>query len=326
MFAGYMPWGYAHESGVMKKWADKYGLTIDLVPHPDYVYSITAYANGEYDACAMTNIDALVSPAGAGVDTTAILPLDYSDGADAVVMKGGAGIKDLAGQAVFLVQYSVSHYLLNRALESAGLTEADVAIIDTPDKDIVKKFANAQVRSAVSWNPLLPALLKEPGAQNVFDSSNVPGEIIDIMAVNTATLKDNPGLGMALAGAWFEVMDLVSRKDERGAAVRAAMAKTMGADLAGLEAQFESLRFLPTPAHAAAFLESAALPAVMDSVRKFLFTHQLLGPQIASADSVGISFPGGKVLGAADNIRLRFDSEFVRKTAEGGSRPAPPQP
>ena len=30
IYVGWMPWDYAQQSGILKKWADKYGLTINL--------------------------------------------------------------------------------------------------------------------------------------------------------------------------------------------------------------------------------------------------------------------------------------------------------
>ncbi len=39
-----------------------------------------------------------------------------------------------------------------------------------------------------------------PKTTLVFDSSKIPGEILDLMVVNTQTLKDNPKLGKALVG------------------------------------------------------------------------------------------------------------------------------
>ena len=67
----------------MKKWADKYGITVDVVQINDYVESINQYTAGEYDGCAMTNMDALSIPAGGGVDTTALIVGDFSNGNDA---------------------------------------------------------------------------------------------------------------------------------------------------------------------------------------------------------------------------------------------------
>nr|WP_198536499.1 hypothetical protein [Paenibacillus sp. DMB5] len=65
IFAGWMPWGYAAEQGIVKRWADKYGIDIQVQEVPDYVASIERYSAGQFDACSMTNMDALTIPAAA---------------------------------------------------------------------------------------------------------------------------------------------------------------------------------------------------------------------------------------------------------------------
>ena len=59
IYAGWMPWDYAASSGIMKKWADKYGIKVDIVQINDYVESINQYTAGEFDGCVMTNMDAV---------------------------------------------------------------------------------------------------------------------------------------------------------------------------------------------------------------------------------------------------------------------------
>src|ERR1700681_3800514 len=73
IYVGWMPWGYAADSGVVKKWADKYGITIELKQFNDYVESVNQYTAGGFDAVTITNMDALSIPAAGGVDTTAIV-------------------------------------------------------------------------------------------------------------------------------------------------------------------------------------------------------------------------------------------------------------
>ena len=50
----------------------------------------------------------------------------------------------------------------------------------------------------------------------MFDSAKIPGEILDLLVVDTATLKANPNLGKALAGIWYETMALMQRAGRRG--------------------------------------------------------------------------------------------------------------
>src|SRR5271156_1744772 len=234
IYVGWMPWDYADRSGILKKWADKYGIKIKLTQINEYVESINQYTAGTFDACAMTNMDMLTIPAAGGVDSTALIVGDYSDGNDGVVLKGkGKTLADIKGQKVNLVELSVSHYLLARGLASAGMRERDLKIINTSDADIVAAFSAPATTAVVTWKPQLSAVLAAPDAQLVFDSSKIPGEILDLMVVNSATLKVNQNLGKALVGAWYETLSLMFKQDPSALAALASMAKASGTDPAG---------------------------------------------------------------------------------------------
>jgi NitT/TauT family transport system substrate-binding protein len=317
IYVGWMPWPYAVEAGIVKKWTDKYGIKIAVTQINDYVESINQYTAGKFDGVTLTNMDALTIPAAGGVDTSLMIVGDFSNGNDGIVLKKGKTVAALKGQKINMVELSVSHYLLARALSGAKLKEADVKIVNTSDADIVAAFKSPDSTAVVTWNPQLMEVKSEPGATLVFDSSKTPGEIIDTLGVNTETLKDNPGLGKALAGIWFETIGLMADKGEKGKAAREAMAKLSGTDLAGFEAQLKTTRMFYTPKEAVAFSTSGDLAKTMDLVRTFSFEHNLLGEGVKSKDAIGIAFPSGQVLGNKANVKLRFDATYMRMAMDG---------
>lgn len=315
IYVGWMPWGYLEDSGIMDKWADTYGIDVEIVQINDYIESINQYTAGQFDGVSATNMDTLSIPSGGGVDTTALIVGDYSNGNDAVIIKGEGDLTTLAGKPVNLVELSVSHYLLARGLDSVGLSEADLAgVINTSDADMIAAFATSDVEAVVTWNPLVSSILETPGANAVFDSSDIPGEIIDLMVVNTETLAANPDFGKALVGAWYEVMGLMAAGDE---AVLTVMADASGTDLAGYKAQLDSTEMFYDPAAAVAFTESAELPQTMVNVAEFLFDKGILGEGAPSADFVGVAYPDGTVTGDANNVRFRFDTAYMQMAADG---------
>jgi NitT/TauT family transport system substrate-binding protein len=318
IYVGWMPWDYADQSGILKKWADKYGIQIKLTQINDYVESINQYTAGGFDACVMTNMDMLTIPSAGGVDSTALIVGDFSNGNDGVVLKGkGKKLADIKGQSVNLVELSVSHYLLARGLTSVGLAERDIKVVNTSDADIVGAFAAKDSTAVVTWKPQLSEVNKMPNISPVFDSSRIPGEIIDLMVVNSATLKANPNLGKALVGAWYETLTVMFGSDAKAAAALAHMAKASGTDVAGFKGQLATTKMFVTPAETYAFTTSPDLVKTMELVRTFSFQHDLLGKGAKSADVVGISFPGGKTLGDARKVTMRFDPTFVKLAADG---------
>lgn len=316
IYAGWMPWPYAQQAGIVKKWEDKYHLKITIVQVNDYVESINQYTAGKLDGVTLANMDALTIPASGGKDTTAVILGDYSNGNDGVLLKGAADLSALKDRSVNLVELSVSHYLLARALEKAGMGMTDVKTVNTADADIVGAFASPDVTAAVAWNPQLSVMRAQPGVTQVFSSADIPGEILDLLVVDTATLKANPDLGKALAGIWYDTVQLMMKQDADGKAARAAMAKLAGAAPETFDSQLKTTFLYTDPKAAVAATQSPALVTTMTRVRDFSFARGLF-KGAATADAVGIAFPGGKTLGDKNHVTLRFDDSFMKLAADG---------
>jgi NitT/TauT family transport system substrate-binding protein len=312
IYVGWMPWEYGDTSGIIKKWADKYGIEIEVVQINDYIESINQYTAGQFDACAMTNMDALTIPAAGGVDSTALIVGDFSNGNDAIILKNSSTLADIEGQRVNLVELSASHYLLARGLESIGLSERDVTVVNTSDADMVAAYTTSGVTAVTTWNPLVNEILNMPGASKVFDSSKIPGEIIDTLMVKTETLQEFPEFGKALTGAWYEIMAAMEASTD----VRAQMGEASGTDLAGYEAQLASTQMFYSSADAVAFVNSSELKTTMEYVANFSFDHGLLGEGASDSGFIGIETPAG-VIGNSRNIQLRFDPSFMEMATQG---------
>jgi len=317
IYAGWMPWPYAEQAGIVKKWGDKYGITIRFVQVNDYIESVNQYTAGKLDGVTVANMDALTIPAAGGKDTSAIILGDYSNGNDAVLLKGVDNVSGIKGRQVYLAELSVSHYLLARALETNSLKLTDVKTVNTSDADIAAAFSSPDVTAAVAWNPQVTTMKGVAGTKAVFTSADIPGEILDLMVVDTEVLKSNPNLGKALAGIWYETMALMARQDAEGAAARAAMAKLAGTTPEAFEGQLATTYLYTDPAAAVTAMQSGDLLTTMTRVRDFSFAQGLFGQGARSADAVGMSFPGGKTLGDANAITLRFDPTYMQLAADG---------
>ncbi|GAB2191453.1 putative urea ABC transporter substrate-binding protein [Sessilibacter sp. MAH1] len=316
IYVGWMPWAYGAEHGIVKKWADKYDIKIDVVQINDYVESINQYTAGAFDGCSMTNMDALTIPAAGGVDSTALIVGDFSNGNDGVVLKDKKSLAEIKGQTVNLVELSVSHYLLARALDSVGLSERDLKVVNTSDADLVSVYGTSDVTSVVTWNPLLSEILTNPSSNLVFDSSKIPGEIIDLLVVNTDVLKENPNFGKALVGAWYEIMATMSGDDAAAKEAKTFMAEASGTDLTGYEAQLASTEMFFQPSQALTLTNGSELKTTMQQVAEFSFDHGILGEGAPDAGFIGIETPSG-VYGDSGNIKLRFDPTFMQMAADG---------
>ena len=314
-YTGWEPWAYAYDSGIMAKWAEKYGIRIELDLINDYVESINLYTIGRYHGCVMTNMDALTIPAAGGIDSTALIIGDFSNGNDGIVLKNGTNVKELTGRKVRLVQLSVSHYLLARALEKNGLSEKELTLVNTSDADIAGLFILDSDSSAavVTWNPLLMQVCKAHNAKVVFDSSQIPGEIIDLMVVRS---NAPDSFKKALVGAWYETMNIMTQGDQKTTEAIRFMAKTAGGTETQFRDQLKTTHMFYEAADAVKFALGPELKKTMDYVRAFCFNYGLFGKTARSKDSIGIAFPDGQIMGDPQNIKLRYDALFMQLAEE----------
>jgi NitT/TauT family transport system substrate-binding protein len=316
IYTGYLPWPYAQHAGILQKWAKKYGINIELVQVNDYIESINQFTGGKADAVAATTMDALTIPAVGGVDTTIPILGDYSNGNDGVVLKGAnKTFADLKGKKINLVEFSVSHYMLARAFEMHHMNIDDAKLQNVSDADFVAAFQTPDVDAVVAWNPAFIELKKQANVSVVYQSTEMPGELVDALLVNTKVLKDHPEFGKALTGAWFETLAVIKANDEKSAEARKFMADLSGTTVESINSQIGTTAFYYNPGAGAKSIRSPEMVTAMDLVRGFCFDHQLMGNGAKSKDAIGIALPG-KTLGGTSNVKLRLDDTFMQLAAD----------
>jgi NitT/TauT family transport system substrate-binding protein len=323
VYVGWDPYYYMAKSGILRKWADKYGINIK-VQRFDYAPSLDAFVAKNIDACTMTNMEALDMPAASGVDTTAILLGDYSNGNDAVITRQNLGLAQLPGKQVMLVEKTVSQYLFERAMALNGLGSQikQVRYLNTSDSDIAYAFlADSSKHAVVTWKPLVSQIMKSKDMKMVFNSSQIPGEIMDLLVTRTDVLNRPDGSGekfaKAISGAWYEMMSQMSGAAPAVDKVLAGIAEASQDSLASYKEQLSTTHMFYTPQSAVQTVTSPDIKKTMDLVRQFCFSHGMLGEKTKSPDDVSIQFADGAVLGKRDRIRLRFNTTYMQLAAQG---------
>ncbi len=323
VYAGWNPYFYMQKSGILKKWADKYGVSI-RVQRFDYAASLDSFVAKNIDACTMTNMEALDMPAAAGVDSTVIITGDYSNGNDAVLVRNGLTFDKLSGHRIMLVQKTVSEYLLERGMVLNGQQAklSSLKLLNTSDSDIAPAFLNNPSNEAVvTWKPLVSQILVDKGVHSIFDSSQIPGEIMDLLVVRSEVLNRPDGSGArfakAINGAWYETMQRLTASGPAQADALKTSAAASGDSVESYKNQLKTTALFSTPKAAADFTASSVIKQKMDLVRQFCFAHSLLGKGTKSVDDVGIVYPDGSVQGRKDHVKLRFDASYMQAAAGG---------
>src|SRR3989344_519471 len=321
IYVGWMPYYYMDVSGILDKWADAYGVEIEVV-EMGYGESIGAFASGEGDALTVTNMDQLIGPAAAGLDATVVIIGDYSNGNDGILVKDSSIINasNLMNYDMTMVEGSVSEYLACRYVQENGGNIKRLRVENRSDKFIESSLPTAEAESvAVTWNPILMNLKQNPDLDEIYNSSQIPGEILDNLIINTASLKKPGGenFAKAVVGAWYEMMQIMSRRQSPEAKkAKEFMAEHSPCSVPEFEAQLSTTFLFSTPKSAVEYARGAEIKEKMDKVSQECFDRGLI--QLAkTVDALGILYPDGTVQGNPKNIKMRFDTSFMQMAADG---------
>ncbi|MBX2847669.1 MAG: ABC transporter substrate-binding protein [Acidiferrobacterales bacterium] len=208
---GYSDWpGWvAWEVAIEKDWFTEAGVEVEFEWF-DYVASMDAFAAGQLDAVPMTNGDTLVTGSTGGQGVMMLIN-DYSNGNDMVVAAPGIeSIADLKGKKVGVEIGFVGHLLLLNALEKAGMTEADVELINVPTNETPQVLASGDVSAIVAWQPNSgQALDLVPGSTRIYSSADEPGLIYDVLAVSPASLAERTEDWSKVVDVWYKIVDYI---------------------------------------------------------------------------------------------------------------------
>jgi NitT/TauT family transport system substrate-binding protein len=140
-----------------------------------------------------------------GFDVKIVMPIDYSNGADAIVAKKSiTSVAELRGQTIPLDTTSYSELLLAYALHQAKLSLADVKSTNMPASAVPAALLGGHADAGVTWAPHIDLVTANPGYHALYTSAQAPGLITDNFAVKTSFLKANPGAIPAIIKGFLE--------------------------------------------------------------------------------------------------------------------------
>ena len=315
-YPSWSTFGVAHEvklingqKGEMGPIEKKWGVDIEL-KEADYDPCLVMYGAGQCDAVCITNMDVL-NPS-LTRPSVAICPTSTSDGADALIVSGGiTDVKQLRGKKVYGLAKTVSEYCFSRNLELLGEKETDYSFtnMDPGAAALAMQQRREGYDAIVVWNPfVLETLNKRKDARVLFDSTTIPGEIIDMIVIAEASL-DKPG-GKAFACAAIDTFYAVNKRladpKTRDDTLIALGEKFSNLDLQSMRKVVRQTKFYSTPAEGLKVYTGDALKGIMEKVVKFCVTHEI----VPKAPSVGY---GAK--SDAPEAALRFDPSYMKEVA-----------
>lgn len=190
---------------------------LKLVDYPSGTEEVRAYRNGEIEGAGLSIDQALVLAATQG-DVKIIAVMDVSDGGDVILGKPEiTNIKALKGKRVGVESTALGAYFLARALEKNGLSPKDVQIVSLELTEHERAYKEGKVDAVVTFGPARVKLLAA-GAKLLFDSSQIPGEIVDTLVVRQSAIDNSAKDIQALVNGRFRALDYLTKNPQEAAA------------------------------------------------------------------------------------------------------------
>lgn len=281
VWPGYEPLYLARE----KQFLDN--KRVELVEFLSASEVLRAYRNGTIDIAALT-LDEALSARQHKPESVIFLATDYSAGGDAVIAQ--AGIEQahaLKGKRIGVENTALGAFMLARFLESYGLAEADVELQFLEMSEHESAFVNEQVDAVVTYEPVKTRLISQ-GGQELFNSTAIPGEVVDTLVTTPEVLTRSATAIEGLVQAWGKSLNFIHNEREQALQI---MSPRLGISPAELDTALQGVVLLSLEDNRDLLSGSpSALAVAAQKVEGVMRDHRLLSGPGSSAPLVDARF------------------------------------
>lgn len=252
VWIGYGPFYVAEALDLYKK----YNLKVSLQVFSDPALIPSAITSGAVDG-GMLTYDQVVGQVAGGQKMRVVMPIDYSNGGDAIVADASVGsVKDFKGKKVGYNPLSPSDFLLSYALKINGLAEKDINPVNMTPEAVPAAMASGQMPVGVTYEPSLSQILSQGGGKKfkvVYSSKDAPGLIADVLVFDEKVIKAKPAEISGIMKAYLDGMAYMKAKPDEAAKI---IGKFMGVTAAEVKEQLTGVYNIPLAEMPKAFVKS----------------------------------------------------------------------
>lgn len=215
---GYAPFYVAEGMDMFKK----YDLKVTLQTFSDPAMLPSAMSSKAVDGSLMT-YDQVIGANAQGQDFKVVMPIDYSNGGDAVLATMGIKkITDLKGKKVAYAPLSPSDFLISYALKINGMSDKDIVPVNMTPEAIPSAMASGAVPAGTTYEPNVSQILALDGGKKfhvIYSSKEAPGLIADVLVFDAEHIKKNGKEITALIKAYLDGLAYMQKKPAEAAEI-----------------------------------------------------------------------------------------------------------
>ncbi len=201
-----------------KGFFDAEKVDVDLVDFSSYTGILRAYHQENIDGFLATLNEVQIAD-NFQDQPAVVLVVDYSFGGDALVVRGGIDdLKALRGRRIAFEESALGSYELERLLEIGGLGRDEVVAVSRLPEEAEQDFHKGAVDGVITYEPGLGRLVRDEGARVLFSTRDIPGEIVDVMAMRRSILDGRAEEVRRALRAWFRAVAYMNQHPREAAA------------------------------------------------------------------------------------------------------------
>jgi NitT/TauT family transport system substrate-binding protein len=233
VWIGYGPYYVADALDLFKK----SGVKVTLQFFTDPALIPPAIESGAVDG-GMLTYDQVIAQVARGSTQRVVMPIDYSDGGDAIVAtKSVKSIADFSGKKVAFNPLSPSDFLLSYALQTNKMSEKDVQVVNMTPEAIPAAMASGSLPIGVTYEPNVSQIIGMNGGKEfhvVFSTKNAPGLITDVLVFKKEYIAAKPTVVKALMLGYLDGLAYMKKNPDDAAKL---IGKAMGISAAEVKEQ-----------------------------------------------------------------------------------------
>lgn len=254
------------------------GLPVKLLEFSSLADCRRAFERNQIDGMCSTVVEVLQALDHCTRKPQIVRVLDWSNGADVILTQPARdSVAQLRNARVGVELASLGVYLLGRALERNGMTLADVRTAPMDPLSMEEAFEQKTLDAIVTYPPHSIQLQRSGAARSVFSSSEIPGEVVDVIAIDESVRRARPEAVSKLLQGLDRAMAFLRKSPEEALRI---MAEREGVSVRDFEqALREGVVMLGATDQEAYFAPGGKLSAILDATDRILrLNAQIKGP------------------------------------------------
>lgn len=202
---------------------EQVGLNVELVQLASLSDVQQAYTQGVVDGFTSTLVEVVLVTELTEKEPTVVLIPDYSNGGDVILANASIpSFSELKNKVVGAEIASLGIFVLKKSLEKNGMSIDDIELVNVEQSEGKRMLDSGMIEAFVSYPPFSIDIEKSENYHIIFDTSEIPNQVIDTVSLSKSIIRDNPEVTDKLHQAWQLALDFERINPEKAHQIMAA--------------------------------------------------------------------------------------------------------